>query len=117
MKALAPALRGVLLMVLVMPLALAGTAPRASLQVLRLLPVAIELLFSLPVVQASAQAHVSLRLRPGGAALPGTCSWLNARTMRFTPSVPLPRGSFPQIHESAGVVAVGGPLPSYRAFS
>ncbi|HKC75488.1 MAG TPA: Ig-like domain-containing protein, partial [Chloroflexota bacterium] len=77
----------------------------------------IELLFNLPVVRASAQAHFSLRLRPGGAALPGAFSWPNARTMRFTPSVPLPRGAFPRIHESTGVLALGGPLPGYRAFS
>src|SRR5205823_9416514 len=81
--------------------AVAGVVP-ANGATGRLPRVPIEVTFNLPVVHASAQAHFSLRLRPGGAALPGTFSWLNARTMRFTPSVPFLRGAFAPIHASDG---------------
>ena len=95
MKALAPALRGVLLMVLVMPLALAGTAPRASLQVLRLLPAPgstevplsglVTAIFDRPVVPLA-------RLGAGPAAatitppVAGRQRWLGTTTWAIVPA-------------------------------
>lgn len=79
--------------------------------------VPIDVVFNVPVVHASAQSHFSLRLSAGGAPVAGRFTWRDASTMRFIPSAPLPRGSFPRVHVSAGVLAVGGRLPGFKAFS
>ncbi len=83
-----------------------GVLPRAP----------IDITFGVPVVKASAQAHIMLAAL-GGGPLAGTFRWLSDRTVRFTPAQSLARGVSFAVQVSPGVAALGGPLLSVVAFT
>lgn len=76
----------------------------------------IDITFVVPVVRASAEAHIML-VAANGSLIAGTFHWLSSQTVRFTPAHVLARGLGFIVRVSPGVAALGGQLLGLTAFT